>query len=78
MRVAKRRHVFVVRRRSAMKDAVKEISKLLDAKKGKEAAAMLPRVYQAIDKAAKGGVVKANNASRVKSRLSKRIKAIGA
>jgi len=77
-RVADRRHVFNLRRQKAMKDVLKEISKLVDSKKGKEAAALLARVYQAIDKAAKRGVLKANTASRTKSRLSKRIKAIGA
>jgi len=77
-RVADRRHVFNLRRQKAMKDVLKEISKLVDSKKGKEAAALLARAYQAIDKAAKRGVLKANTASRTKSRLSKRIKAIGA
>lgn len=60
-----------------MKDAIKEISKLFDSKKIKEAAEILPRVYQAIDKAAKRGVIKSNTASRMKSRISKRISALG-
>ena len=74
IRVAKRRHVINLRRQKAMKDAIKDFSKLADAKQVKEAAAMLSRVYQAIDKAAKRGVLKANTAARTKSRLSKRIK----
>lgn len=78
VRVAKRRHVFNLRRQKAMKDAVKEILKLVDEKKAKEAVAMLPRLYQAIDKAAKRGVLKRNTAGRTKSRISKRIKNLGA
>jgi len=59
-----------------MKDTVKGISKLIEGKKGKEAEAMLPALYQAIDKAAKRGVVKANTAARMKSRASKRVAAL--
>ena len=76
--VAARRHVFNLRRQKAMKDVLKEISKLVESKKGKEAIALLPKVYQAIDKAAKRGILKANTAARTKSRLSKRIKNLGA
>ena len=73
VRVAARRHVFNLRRQKAMKDAVREILKLADEKKGAEAAAMLPILYRAIDKAAKRGALKANTASRTKSRITKRI-----
>jgi len=59
-----------------MKDAVKRISKLIAAKDGKGATATLPALYKAIDKAAKGGTIKRNTAARMKSRISKRIRAI--
>jgi len=72
-RAALRRHVFNTRRKKTMKDTVKGISKLIEGKKGKEAEAMLPALYKAIDKAAKRGVVKANTAARMKSRASKRV-----
>ena len=35
---------------------------------------MLPSAFQAIDKAAKKGVIKKNNASRKKARLSRLVK----
>lgn len=54
---------------NAMKDSVKEIRKLVHEGKMKEAEAKLPGVYQAIDKAAKRGVIKKNTAARKKSRL---------
>jgi len=75
-RASLRRHVFNTRRKKTMKDAVKGISKLIEGKKGKEAEAMLPALYKAIDKAAKRGVVKANTAARMKSRASKRVAAL--
>ena len=75
-RVALRRRVFNARRKRAMKDSVKDISKLILGKNAKEAAAMIPMLYQAIDKAKKNGVIKANSASRIKSRITKRLSAI--
>lgn len=75
-RAAEKRRVFNERRKKAMKDAVKQIGKLIDAKKEKEAQAMLPQLYQALDKAAKGGTIKKNAAARMKSRTTQRIRAI--
>ena len=75
-RVAKRRAVFNARKKRAMKTSVKGISTLLHAKDGKGAAAMLPELYQAIDKAAKHGTIKKNTASRMKSRITKRLAAL--
>lgn len=57
-------------RKKTMKDLIKKIEKT--AKKDKKGAeAMLREAYKAIDKAAKRGVIKKNNASRKKSRLAK-------
>ena len=61
-----------------MKDAVKDVSKLIDEKKGSEGAALLPQLYKAIDKAAKNGTIKKNTASRMKSRITKRLVAVAA
>jgi len=63
-----------LRRAKAMKDSVKGVLKLINEKKAKAAAEILPNVYQAIDKAAKKGVIKSNTAARMKSRIAKRIK----
>ena len=75
-RSAGRRRVFNLRRKKTMKDVVKDVNQLVGSKKGSEALAMLPKMYQAVDKAVKGGVIKANAAARIKSRLSKRLRAI--
>lgn len=70
-RASSRKRVFNLRRNKAMKDSVKELEKLAGAKKGGEAAAALPKAYQAIDKATKRGILKANTAARMKSKLAK-------
>lgn len=54
-----------------IKILVKEARSLVLAKKNKEAEAVLPKLYEALDKAAKVGVIKKNEASRKKSRLAK-------
>ena len=56
-----------------IKKLVKEARALVLAKKMEEAKKLLPAIYTALDKAAKVGVIKKNNASRRKSRLTKLI-----
>ncbi len=56
-----------------IKKVVKEAQALVTAKKMDEAKKLLPKIYEALDKAAKVGVIKKNNASRRKSRLTKLI-----
>jgi len=54
-----------------IKKLVKEVRTLVSAKKIAEAKKLLPEIYSALDKASKVGVIKKNNASRRKSRLTK-------
>lgn len=56
-----------------MKNLLKEVKKLVLAKKIKEAKELLPKIYKILDKAAKVGVIKKNTASRKKSRITKLI-----
>ena len=61
----------------AMKKAIKTFLKAVEAKDSKEnLQGLLVKVYSAIDKAAKRGVIKKQNAARRKSRLAKKILAI--
>lgn len=53
---------------------VKEFRKAVAAKEFDKAKELLPKVYKALDKAAKGKTIKKNKASRLKSRLTKSIK----
>ena len=64
-----RKHVFNVRRKSELSDVVKKVKKHIGAGELKEATALMPSAYKAIDKAAKRGVIKPNAAARKKSRL---------
>lgn len=79
VRNSKNKRVFNLRKSSNMKSVIKEIKQLVASKKAKEAMALLPKAYKAIDKAAKmGGIIKKNNANRKKSRLVAAIKRVSA
>lgn len=71
LRQSARRRGGNLKRKRAEKDAVKELRQLVAQKKIDEARALLPKAFKALDKAAKGGALKRNTASRLKSRLSK-------
>ncbi|MBI5139764.1 30S ribosomal protein S20 [Candidatus Nomurabacteria bacterium] len=60
-------------RKGEMKELIKKFEKL-SRKDKTEASKMLSQVFSAIDKAKKTGIIKKNNASRKKSRLSKLVK----
>ncbi len=64
-----------LQKKEAYKTLAKEIKKLAASDGGKaNARALLPKLYQALDKAAKAHSIKKNKASRLKSRLTKRVK----
>ena len=65
-----RKKAFNDRRKRVMKEIIKKIEKLSKTDKI-EALKMLSEAFKAIDKAAKTGVIKKNNAARKKSRLSR-------
>lgn len=69
-----KKRVTNLRRTRAMNDVVKKVQKLISTGQTKEAEALVPKAYQAIDKAAKRGVIKDNTAARKKSRLVTAIK----
>ncbi len=56
-----------------IKDLIKKVRNLVSQKKTNEAKALLSETYQALDKAAKVGVIKKNTAARKKSRITKLI-----
>jgi len=74
LRSSKRKHVYNVRRKEAVSDVVKQVRKLVTDKKITEAQKLLSEAYKALDKASKIGTIKANTASRKKSRLAALIK----
>lgn len=62
-----------MKRKDALNDVSKEYKKLIASGKEAEAAKLFPKLQQAIDKAAKRGIIKKNTADRKKSRASKKI-----
>ncbi len=75
-RQSERKRVINIRRKGTMKDAEKAIQKAVASGDAKNAKELLPATYKAIDKAAKGGIIKPNTASRKKSRITARVKNI--
>lgn len=75
LRVSDKKHSINERTKKLLKETIKGVEKLVEAKKFDEAKKSLPKAYSAIDKASKKGVIKKNTASRKKSRLSRITKA---
>ncbi len=73
IRSSARKRVYNLRRLRVMRAEIKNFLKLITQKNIDEAKKALPNLYKAIDKAAKRGVIKKNNASRKKSRLASKI-----
>jgi len=70
LRVSDRKRVFNLRRKKNIENAVYEFKKLIKEKKITDAEKVLPKVYKALDKAAKENTINKNTASRKKSRFS--------
>lgn len=68
LRVSKRKRVFNLRSKSAIDTILKQFEKLVKDKKVKEAQALISKIQQIADKAAKTGYIKPNAAGRIKSR----------
>ncbi len=67
-----RKRVFNVRTKRTLAETVKAAHAVGGERKAQQEA--LAKAYQAIDKAAKRGVIKKNTAARKKSRLAQRLK----
>ena len=71
LRGSKRKKSINDRNKKAVKEVIKAIEKLVKEGKKVEAQKLLSGAQAIIDKAAKKGIIKKNNASRKKSRLAK-------
>lgn len=65
---------MTAKNRLSSSTTVKTVKKLVKEGKVKEANALLPKAFSALDKAAKGNTIKDNTASRKKSRLNAFVK----
>ena len=73
LRQNKSRHARNLEQKEVMKDVIKKYKKAVEAWKKDEAAKLLPEVYKKLDKATKTNIIKKNKASRLKSRLTKKL-----
>ncbi|KKU80641.1 MAG: 30S ribosomal protein S20 [Parcubacteria group bacterium GW2011_GWA1_47_8] len=71
-----RKRVYNDRRKKAMKDSIKGVKDIVNAKDKKAAQEALSKAYKAIDKAAKTKLIKKNTAARKKSRLALLLKKV--
>ena len=69
LRAGAKKRVYNLRTKAAIDLPLKKFRKLIEEKKIAEAKALAPIIYQALDKGAKRNYIKANAASRYKSRI---------
>ncbi len=70
---SEKKRVFNLRKLRIMKEEIKNFLALITKKDVEGAEKTLPKLYKAIDKAVKRGIIKKNNGSRKKSRLVKKV-----
>lgn len=68
----KRREINL-QKKTELKTVIKQFKKLIAENKKEEAKNYLSQVYKKLDKAVKNNLIKKNNSSRLKSRLSKKL-----
>lgn len=73
LRQNEKRRVINLRRNRELKSLIKDFKQTAASGNSEEARAKLPSLYKALDKAAKSNLIKPNKASRLKSRLTKRL-----
>ncbi len=74
LRGSQRKRSFNIAKKEQINKAIKQVKKLLAEKKTKEARELMPKVQKILDKSVKTGLIKKNESSRRKSRISAMIK----
>lgn len=76
LRAGAQKRVYNLRTKAAIDLPMKKFLKLISEKKVKEAKALVPVLYKALDKGAKRKYLKSNAAARYKSRIMGAIKRV--
>jgi ribosomal protein S20 len=76
LRASEKKRVFNIRRKNVIEKQIKEFRKLIAAKNKAGAEKLVSSIYKSLDKAAKTHYIKANTASRTKSRVMAALKKI--
>jgi ribosomal protein S20 len=77
LRAGEKKRVYNLRTKASIDVPLKNFRKLVVEKKVKEAKALIPTIYKALDKAAKRNYIKKNTAARYKSRVMAAAKKLG-
>lgn len=77
LRAGAQKRIYNLRTKAAIDTPMKKFRKLISEKKAKEAKALIPALYKALDKAAKRKFIKHNTAARHKSRIMVALKKLG-
>ena len=78
VRITERRTLVNNARRSRLRTGLKALRRLMEAKDANAAAAIVPKTFSIVDRAAKWGVIKKNTAARYKSRITLRLRKLQA
>jgi small subunit ribosomal protein S20 len=78
VRITERRTAVNKMRKTRLRHAIRALRRALDKKDAQAAATLLPSTFSLVDRAAKWGIIKANTASRYKSRLNGHVKKLQA
>ena len=73
LKQSEKKRVLNLKKKRGLLKVIKEYKKLVEAGDEKGASIKLPTVYKSLDKAAKTNLIKKNKASRLKSRLAKKL-----
>lgn len=76
VRITERRTAVNKVRKSRLRHAIRAMRRVVEKKDLAAATTLLPKTFSLIDRAAKWGIIKDNTASRYKSRLHARLKAL--
>ena len=76
IRVDKRRHTANLSVRSELKSVARRVRELLSAKKKSDVEQAVRNFFSKLDKAVKKNIIHRNRASRLKSRIQSRIRAL--
>lgn len=74
MRQSAKRREINIKRKTELKTVIKKYKNLIVEGKKEEAIKLLPQVYKKLDKSAKVNLINKNKVSRLKSKLTKKLK----
>jgi len=78
VRIAERRTAINRLRKTRLRHQIRAMRRLLDKKDVEGASKVIPTTFSLVDRAAKWGIIKKNTAARYKSRMTLRLRSMGA